>query len=347
MSLNLVTVELYSIPFLPHSPGSPFQVLCLGGSHVIVIVIIMLAVYDNVLAPSTSKYLHAACSLGELGDELHTAFDRSRPPATALESCLHSILSALGDESACVEYWWRDSWEHVEAHEDVDEYLFENSGARRHPTNAHVLYLTVGPAVLGPTCVWSEASAEELPMVARRDFGALTTVPACTGRLLRFDGPLMHAVPRPTLRWLPPTARGGGARAASGTKPTKDDLVRSVVLFNTWDEPPLDVPLAEDPDDPAAIIRDLAASFSSPKIEALVDLMATPDTECRPYDEWSNVEPIRRAALPASDADAPSMKVSLLGEVERRGQEEQVLEMPAPDGLVEGLMADRVVTSFV
>ena len=126
--------------------------------------------------------------------------------------------------------------------------------------------------------------------------------------------------------------------------------MRSVVLFNTWDESPLDVPPADDAVDPAAIIRDLAASFSSPKIEAMVDLMATPDTECRPYDEWERVEPMRRPnrwAGTAVEADAPLMKVALLGEVERRGQDEQVLELPAPDGLVQALTADAAVTSFV
>ena len=63
----------------------------------------MLQVFDGVLAPSTSRYLHTASSLGELGDELHTVFLRDSPPKTAIESCLHSILRELNDPSPCVE----------------------------------------------------------------------------------------------------------------------------------------------------------------------------------------------------------------------------------------------------
>ena len=63
----------------------------------------MLHVFDGVLAPSTSRYLHTASSLGELGDELHTVFLRDSPPKTAIESCLQSILRELNDPSPCVE----------------------------------------------------------------------------------------------------------------------------------------------------------------------------------------------------------------------------------------------------
>ena len=63
----------------------------------------MLHVFDGVLAPSTSRYLHTASSLGELGDELHTVFLRDSPPKTAIESCLQSLLHELNDPSPCVE----------------------------------------------------------------------------------------------------------------------------------------------------------------------------------------------------------------------------------------------------
>ena len=52
--------------------------------------------FDGVLAKSTCRYLHTALSLGKLGDEHHTAFDRNGGPATALETALHSVLTALG-----------------------------------------------------------------------------------------------------------------------------------------------------------------------------------------------------------------------------------------------------------
>lgn len=343
----------------------------------------MLRVFDNVLSPTACRYLHAASSLGELGDEHHTAFDRDQAgsPQTALEACVHSILTQLRDESPCVEYWWRDAWEHVEAHEDVDEYLFEQTRERRYPTHGHVLYLDVGPAVRAPTCVWSHRQEEEEEAASRQeeegtsllrpDFGALTTVPARAGRLLRFDGPLMHAVPRPTLRWLPTDARtagggggsGGGGRTGrrgggggGGAPPSPKDLVRSVVLFNTWESRPLDVPNSDGKRDPADVIAEIASSISSPKIDALVEAMAHPQPTCEPFDTWQPVEPTLMGGVSSGSrgaggidggaAPAPAMKVWLLGEAERRGQPEKTLELTAPTGLADALQQEAAVTRF-
>ena len=61
-----------------------------------------------------------------------------------------------------------------------------------------MLYLSVGKLVLGPTCVWEGGGGGG----GHDDLGALTTVPARAGRLLRFDGRLMHAVPQPVDVWL-------------------------------------------------------------------------------------------------------------------------------------------------
>ena len=50
--------------------------------------------------------------------------------------------------------------------------------------------------------------------------------------------------------------------------------MRSVVLFNTWpDAPPLDVPAADGARDPHAVIRELAAAISSPKVSAMLEVM--------------------------------------------------------------------------
>ena len=65
------------------------------------------------------------------------------------------------------------------------------------------------------------------------------TVPAVAGRLLRFEGSMLHAVPRPTDVWLLPFVQG-----TSLTDPP-EEWGRSVILFNTWhDAPPKDVPLS-------------------------------------------------------------------------------------------------------
>lgn len=46
--------------------------------------------------------------------------------------------------------------------------------------------------------------------------------------------------------------------------------VRSVVLFNTWPTPPLDVESAAGARDPTTVIREAAAEFSSPKLDRRV-----------------------------------------------------------------------------
>jgi hypothetical protein len=64
----------------------------------------------------------------------------------------------------------------------------------------------------------------------------LVTIPAVPGRLLRFEGDSLHAVPRPANLWLLKFVQG-----AANYEP-EEEWGRSVILFNTWDEPPLDVP---------------------------------------------------------------------------------------------------------
>jgi len=68
----------------------------------------------------------------------------------------------------------------------------------------------------------------------------LVTVPAVPGRLLRFDGRDLHAVPRPHDIWMLPFVKGGAQYEP------EDEWGRSVILFNVWpgeEDPPLDVPL--------------------------------------------------------------------------------------------------------
>ena len=71
--------------------------------------------------------------------------------------------------------------------------LFERDEAFRYPHHGHVLYLSVSGGVRGPTCVWEDGYD-----------GAVTVVPAVTGRLLRFSGELVHGVPRPVDCWTAP-----------------------------------------------------------------------------------------------------------------------------------------------
>ena len=137
-----------------------------------------------------------------------------------IEQTLDSILTELNDSSPFVEYWTRKEWRSIQAHADVDEYRAkqeqeqqsdntEETPLFRYPQNGHVLYLQVGNQVRGPTCVF--ANRKSGGDLLRRDDDndddddddvELVTVPAVPGRLLRFQGDYLHAVPRPTDLWL-------------------------------------------------------------------------------------------------------------------------------------------------
>ena len=174
-------------------------------------------------------------------------------------------------------------WKHIEAHADVDEKLAAGGGPLRYPEHGHVLYLEVGPKVQGPTCVWEGGAFD----------GAMTTVPAVPGRVLRFQGKLQHAVPRPADVWLSPFVISQSGSA--------EDFVRSVVLFNCWEEPPLDVTADEVP-------------LLDGNGDALMQITSNP------RKLWKTAEPQPAAALSGKEA---TMKLWLLGDKERRGQTER------------------------
>ena len=224
-------------------------------------------VWNNVIdVEHLAPKLHKESSRIGLG---HKVFSRPRAKdsTNAIEQTLDSILTELQDDSKYVEYWTRQEWRSIHAHADVDEYKAkeeQQSGTIsddgfRYPRNGHVLYLQVGSQVRGPTCVFpnrrsggdllrtvetelsSDDSEESCSSGAsgsttqEEDDVELITVPAVPGRLLRFQGNYLHAVPRPTDLWLLKFVKG------SATFEPEEQWGRSVILFNTWsDEPPLD-----------------------------------------------------------------------------------------------------------
>jgi hypothetical protein len=135
----------------------------------------------------------ARSSSFERGNSL--LFTRSEPK-NIMEAAIDSFLDETDDESCIVEYWARQEWKNIEAHVDIDEERARFKRPFRHPKRAHVCYLAVGRRVRAPTCVWERTPLDDFP------FGALTSVPAVAGRVLRFDGSLQHAVPYPTQIWL-------------------------------------------------------------------------------------------------------------------------------------------------
>ena len=302
-------------------------------------------VFDNVFSPSASLYLHTAASIGSLGDEQHTVFDRSLPPRTVLETALHSVLEQLGDDAPHVEYWWRDTWELVDAHADVDEYGFEDYGKLRYPEHGHVLYLAVGPAVEGPTAVWDPV--EGSTNSGADAFGALTIVPAREGRLLRFQGDCMHAVPRPVDVWLSSDLPVED-EADAGPPPAAHDLTRSVVLFNTWQDEPFEVDTAP-ATDPLEVVKEFAADFGGDAVDEKVAILSTPDALCQPAEQWRRTSPQLVAADSAADAAAAErtrLRVRLMGKTERHAHTEDSIELHAPAGLRDALVESSAVTSF-
>lgn len=152
----------------------------------------------------------------------------------------------------------------IDAHVDIDEVDLEEEGRLRAPKMAHVLYLRMKEELRGecPTCVFPS-------QLVGWDSGEvdvdLVTVPAVQGRLLRFPGGAMHAVPCPANRWLLTDdeeirLRQGEEEDCDDDDEGEDDyddeeddddddddeyIERAVLLFNTWSDdepPPRDVP---------------------------------------------------------------------------------------------------------
>lgn len=171
------------------------------------------------------------------------------------------------------------------ARSDVDEAVCRSqrrgaAGVQLCPENGHVLYLDVGADVRGPTCVWEEERDGETERGgAPRLLTELHVVPARVGRLLRFRGDMLHAVPKPACEWVD---TGGGVGMA--------DARRCVILFNTWDVPPTLPP----PDAPA-----------SPKaVDSLKALGFTPG--CLPLEAWTEVE----STVDSAEAEVRSGRVT-------------------------------------
>ena len=272
-----------------------------------------IAVHDGAFSPVACALLHAFSSARKRST--HCSFSR-RAPGSALEHALASYLAEVKDDSPFIEYWTRQRWMPIDAHADADERLAEVSPDIdiRCPSHAHVLYLAVGKMVHGPTCIWESAPSQPFG-------GALTTVPAVAGRVLRFNGTLQHAVPRPATLWLEDDSQLVDPIESWAQTNHPQLFERSVVLFNTWQDAPLDVAREED--------------------EVHQDDLKPADVFCVPRPRWHT------APLAAPPAGQPTafLKLQLLGDAARRGQLEPSLTLPIDEDLVRSaLAADYTVT---
>lgn len=177
-------------------------------------------------------------------------FDRrDMGSASELERLLDSVLCRLSDDSRWVEYWHVTRWISHDFHRDVDEQSCFQQGIQRHPRNGHVLYVSLDPAVAatgGHTCVLSEEKSK------------MYVCPPRPGRLLRFNGTLLHGVPRPGLEYFL-NAQSADEIASLpiiesllnqdwpslqnlAAPPSSETLGRVNLLFNTWPDAPPTAP---------------------------------------------------------------------------------------------------------
>ena len=191
-------------------------------------------VYDNVFSSSACDLLHeAVLEHNERCNDGSSVFLRvpyNERPLSPVEHAIDSFLSEIGDPSRLVEYWSRDEYINIDVHADIDEAMLEEEDVLRCPLMGHVLYLQMEENVLGPTVVFPQKQVGWKLMEEEDDDDdvEMVTVPIVKGRVLRFPGGAMHAVPRPYYRWL--------SLVSSGDDGNEDniDIERSVLLFNTW-----------------------------------------------------------------------------------------------------------------
>lgn len=295
-------------------------------------------VHDGVIGQSACNTLDSHLKVGGLG---HTVFFRDLPPKTVVESLINSLLASANDISPIVEYWWRDEWLNLELHRDLDERLASQNGPVRYPDYAHVLYLSVGEQARGPTILLRDSIESD----KKGFFDEISIVPAVAGRLLRFPGNMMHAVPRPSLAYLDPAEGGTNVELWTRRRPTDENdpecsiFRRSVLLFNTW----TDAPSTEEPCE--------ASSTSASTVdlrEGSLDIQKIKEEswQCTPREKWVNAsltsshDSIVTSICSSSLELEPNirLKIGLLGDVRRRERTDRYMSVYAPQSIKNALM---------
>ena len=330
-----------------------------------------LSVWDSVIGAEQQRALHGYASKVGLEHKCFSRPLQNSDGNNIIERTLDAILTEIESNSGnkqekkqYVEYWTRQEWRHIEAHSDVDENLaklhdqnpssvdteeleakfsstYSDTHGFRFPSNGHVLYLQVGSEVLGPTCVFpGRSSGGDLlgkacnidDQQGNEDGIRLITVPAVEGRLLRFDGRDLHAVPRPHDLWMLPFVKG------SAEYEPEEVWGRSVILFNIWpgeEDPPLNVPLdkQEGGDDEETSATEL----------------------CNTFLEWQQVDIVQNTQAEAPDTQEEqnqNVKVWLLGNERRRKYQMRTANLLAPehgrrDRLRRALSESKMVTELI
>ena len=312
-------------------------------------------VYDGVLSKATASTLHEAAKVVGLG---HRAFARPlmadgiyNPIERALDKILLEMDGDNTDDITYVEYWARQEWRSIEAHADVDEFRAkeEDSSSEasaiaamgphgyRYPKFGHVLYLQVGSEVRGPTCVWpgrrsggellkkaNDGGDETCTQVSSQDEKIeLLIVPAKDGRLLRFPGSALHAVPRPHNLWFLPFVMG------SAVYEPEEEWGRSVILFNVWTN-----------EAPTGVSLNIGKGHRGDDIDAN-NGGSDYDLQCNAKSDW-NANQIQDIGQDTYEAKAA--KIWLLGNERRRDHQLRTIKISAPEATQDALAEETVVS---
>jgi hypothetical protein len=297
-------------------------------------------IYDNTFSSLACKVIHSLAVENSFRVDSETSYFLRPPwserPLTPLEHAIDSALSALNDESKLVEYWSREEYINIDAHVDVDERMFEDEGQLAVPSSSHVLYLQVN--VTGPTCVFPSKRVgwglqDENPKAAVD----LVIVPAVQGRILRFPGSVMHAVPCPADRWLMAEEDETKLRAEEEADDEDEDsdgfdeeekdvdeeegIERSVLLFNTWplDGPP---PLSAQSRgyDDEQLVREWEKVYG-----VNAELI-----RCNPASDWRKKFLVKEATAKNEESQTNHILVSLMGNENRRVYPDQTVRLTGP-----------------
>lgn len=300
----------------------------------------LVEVYDNVLDPETAHWLHDECVAFSQSDELvHDETwlslfpledpERHSPIQQLLDKIMREMYPDVTEPTYHIEFWSRSQWSHILAHQDMDETHQTKTAEQpsipvRTPETGQVLYLKLGKKVRGPTVVWNTTRGGDLMDLEPGTFSEMISVPAVEGRLLRFQGNLLHGVPRPyDVYW-------------NDVFELEEDpeYERSVLLFNTWraNETIIDSQLME-------------------PVLSEEDAKPIPKS-CHPKSEWKPVEvtkyPIPEQSWLDSIFVSPfaELEVPMMGNERRRGMKKRSALLDAPKGAADALSLTSQVTSI-
>jgi hypothetical protein len=227
-----------------------------------------LAVHDGVFSAASEAVLASAA-------ECAGVYRRADGASTAAEHAIESLLRGMGDdESSEVEYWMKESWVEMEAHRDADEEAASVEGVLRLPSRVLLVYGEVADGLAAPTVLWCGPQSKRVLAHDGRgaegtegggDGGRLVLVPAVAGRVLEFEGGLMHAVP-----WC------------VGAEDAEASQTRRVLVINCWSD---HAPSEEDEEEEEAVEAEAEGALIGEEetADAMADAVAAC---CEPRKAW-------------------------------------------------------------